>query len=142
MMFIDAGGGADLVDRLHELGYEERVKAISFAATPLEPKKYTNKRNEMWGEMGSWLNDENLDVQIPDDDSLQADLCASLYRRDSQDRVVLLSKDQIKAELGYSPDEGDALALTFAEPIIRKKKLNHEDLLNNNNNKPNGWMGN
>ena len=60
MMFIDSGGGADIVDRLHELGYENRVKAISFGASALNPDKYTNKRNEMWGEMGLWFNDENL----------------------------------------------------------------------------------
>jgi len=122
MMFIDAGGGADLVDRLHELGYEKRVKAIAFGSSPLNRERYTNRRNEMWGEMSAWMNDENLDVQVPDNDSLQADLCASLYRRDSQDRIVLWSKDKIKEELGYSPDEGDALALTWAEPVIKKVK--------------------
>jgi len=122
MMFIDSGGGADLVDRLHELGYEKTVKAIAFGATPLNTKKYTNRRNEMWGEAGAWLSDENEEVEIPDSDSLQADLCSSLYRRDSHDRIVLLSKDQIKKEFGFSPDEGDALVLTFAEPVKPKKK--------------------
>jgi len=117
MMFVDAGGGIDLVDRLHELGYEGRVKAIYFGSSPLDDDKYTNKRGEMWGEMNLWMSDENMAVQIPDEDSLHADLCASLYRRDSHDRIVILTKDQIKKELGYSPDEGDALALTFAEPV-------------------------
>ena len=121
MMFIDAGGGADLVDRLHELGYEERVKAIAFGSSPLDDDKYVNKRGEMWGEMNLWLCDENLDVDIPDEDSLHADLCASLYRRDSHDRIILLPKEKIKEELGYSPDEGDALALTFAEPVSDKQ---------------------
>lgn len=117
MMFVDAGGGAELADRLEELGYEDRVKPIYFGATPFDPIKYTNKRNEMWQDMAAWMIDENIEVEIPDDDSIQADLCASIYRRDSQDRVVLWPKDKIKEELGYSPDEGDALALTFAEPV-------------------------
>jgi len=117
MMFIDAGGGADLVDRLHELGYEGRVKAIFFGGSPLDDTKYINRRGEMWGELNLWLSDENMAVQIPDEDSLHADLCASLYRRDSHDRIVLLPKDKIKEELGFSPDEGDALALTHAEPV-------------------------
>jgi len=117
MMFIDAGGGADLVDRLHELGYEKRVKAIAFGSSPLDADRYVNKRGEMWGELNLWLTDENLDVDIPDEDTLHADLCASLFRRDSHDRIILLPKEKIKEELGYSPDEGDALALTFAEPV-------------------------
>lgn len=117
MMFIDFGSGADLVDRLHELGYEDRVKCIKFGGSPLNPEKYTNKRNEMWGEMYEWLADENLDVEIPDDDEIQADFCASPYDRDSHDRKCLWRKEKIKKEYGFSPDFGDAGALTFAEPV-------------------------
>ncbi len=122
MMFIDAGGGADIVDRLHELGYKSRVKAVYFGSTPLKPKKYKNKRNEMWGEMADWMVDESLPVQIPDDDEMQADLCASPYERDSNDRRVLWSKDKIKSKYGFSPDYGDAGALTFTEPVNTNKK--------------------
>jgi hypothetical protein len=123
MMFIDAGGGADLVDRLKELGYEGRVKAIAFGSSPLNGQKYKNKRCEMWGEMNLWLKDENLDVDIPDTDDIQADLCASPYSRDSMDRIVLAPKDKIKKDYGFSPDIGDALALTFAEPISTHDEL-------------------
>lgn len=117
MMFIDAGGGAELADRLHELGYADRVKAISFGASPLDGNKYTNKRGEMWGTTALWLKDENLDVELPDDDELQADLCASPYDRDSHDRIALWKKTKIKKEYGFSPDDGDALVLTHAEPV-------------------------
>jgi len=122
MMFIDAGGGADIADRLHELGYSDRVKAIYFGSSPLNDTKYKNKRGEMWGETNLWLTDENLEVDIPDDDELQADLCASPYHRDSHDRIILESKDKIKKEFGFSPDDGDALVLTFAEPIKPKAR--------------------
>jgi hypothetical protein len=117
MMFIDFGSGADIVDRLHELGYEDRVKSVHFGSTPLNPEKYKNKRNEIWGEMADWMNDESLPVEIPDTDEMQADLCASPYDRDSNDRRVLWSKDKIKEKLGFSPDYGDAGALTFTEPV-------------------------
>lgn len=117
-MFIDAGGGADLVDRLHELGYEDRAVAIYFGSTPLNTKKYKNKRSEMWGELAEWMKDENLEVQIPDDDEIQADLCASPYDRDSHDRIILWRKEKIRSDYGFSTDEGDALALTFAEPVV------------------------
>lgn len=117
MMFVDYGAGADLVDRLHELGYKDRVKSVHFGSTPLNPERYKNKRNEIWGEMALWLTDENLPADIPDDDEMQADLTASPYVRDSNDRKVLLSKDQIKSKYGFSPDYGDAGALTFTEPV-------------------------
>jgi len=123
MMFIDAGCGAEIVDRLHELGYEDRVKAVSFGSTPLNDKKYKNKRAEMWGELNLWLRDEDLPVQIPDSDSMQADLCASPYFRDSHDRIQLHSKDKIQTEFGFSPDEGDAAALTHAQPVVIRKKV-------------------
>ena len=125
MMFIDYGSGADIVDRLHELGYKKMVKSVNFGSTPLQPKKYKNKRNEIWGEMADWLVDESLPPEIPDDDEIQADLCASPFDRDSNDRRVLWSKDKIKAKYGFSPDYGDAAALTFTEPVnTQKLKLN------------------
>jgi hypothetical protein len=125
-MFIDFGSGADIVDRLHELGYKDRVKSVHFGSSPLNPVKYKNKRNEIWGEMADWLCDESLPVSIPDSDELQADLCASPYDRDSNDRRVLRSKDKIKKEFGFSPDYGDAGALTFTEPVTIKTPRTHK----------------
>jgi hypothetical protein len=122
MMFVDFGGGADIVDRLHELGYQGRVKAVHFGSTPLDPIKYKNKRNEIWGEMADWLTDESMPPQIPDDDEMQADLCASPYDRDANDRRVLWPKDKIKSKYGFSPDYGDAAALTFTEPVNKAIK--------------------
>jgi hypothetical protein len=116
-MFIDAGGGADLVDRLRELGYGNIVRAIPFGGAALDPEKYRNKRCEMWGLLNAWLCDESLDVQLPDDDGLQADLCMPQYERDSMDRICLESKDKMRKRGLPSPDLADACVLTFAEPV-------------------------
>jgi len=134
MMFVDYGGGADIVDRLHELGYEDRVKSVHFGSTPLDPIKYKNKRNEIWGEMADWLVDETMPADIPDSDEMQADLCASPYDRDSNDRRVLWAKDKIKSKYGFSPDYGDAGALTFSEPVSKQEPLT---IPTNSR----GWMG-
>ena len=124
-MFIDAGGGADLVDRLHELGHDN-VTAVAFGSSPMRDDKYRNKRCEMWGTMAEWVKDESLPPQLPDDDEFQADLCASPYDRDSNDRIILWRKEKIKKEYGFSPDFGDALALTFAYRVKVKQTNDKE----------------
>lgn len=121
-MFIDYGGGADLVDRLHELGYEQIVRAVHFGGKPFNPEKYRNKRAEMWGELADWMEDESLPASIPDSDTLEADLIAPKAWRDSSDRLCLESKDDMKKRGIPSTDEGDACALTMAEPVRRRQR--------------------
>ena len=126
-MFVDVGGiGAGVYDRLIEMGYGKIVTAINFGSAPLEPQPideegrpkggYANRRAEMWGKSKEWL-EEPGGVDIPDQDSLQADACAPGYKYDSLTRVLLESKDDIRKRGLRSPDEWDAIALTFAEPI-------------------------
>ena len=48
------------------------------------------------------------------------------------DKILLEPKDDIKEKLGYSPDEADALVLTFAEavtvrPILQRKPKRDTD---------------
>ena len=126
-MFIDVGGvGAGVYDRLLEMGYGEIVRAINFGSSPLEPQPldeagrpkggYANRRAEMWGKSKEWL-EEAGGTSIPDRDSLQVDACAPGYKYDSLSRVVLESKEDIRKRGLRSPDEWDAVALTFAEPV-------------------------
>jgi hypothetical protein len=115
-VFIDVGGlGAGVVDRLKEMGYGKFIVPVNSGETPLDAERYVNKRAEMWSEMKKWLMD--YPCQIPDADSLHADLCAPTYKFDSKTRVVLEKKEDMKARGMRSPDEGDALALTFAFPV-------------------------
>ena len=48
---------------------------------------------------------------------MHAQLCAPTARRNANEQIVLEAKDKIKERLGFSPDGGDALALTFAAPV-------------------------
>lgn len=126
-MFVDVGGiGAGVYDRLIEMGYGKVVVAINFGSSPLEPQPtdedgkpkggYANRRAEMWGKSKDWLQEPG-GVSVPDSDALQADAVAPGYKYDSLTRVVLESKDDIRKRGLRSPDEWDAVALTFAEPI-------------------------
>jgi len=112
MMFIDgAGVGAGLYHRLSQLGYRN-VTEVQFGGKPPDPH-YANMRSFMWGKLKDWL----LRGSIPDDTQLEIDLTGPGYFHDRQDRLVLESKDDMKERGLASPDYGDALALTFAQPV-------------------------
>nr|BDD48031.1 hypothetical protein 4 [Halomonadaceae bacterium] len=121
---IDVGGlGAGVVDRLEELGYGDIVEAVNFGASAGDNERYRNKRAEMWWEMKQWLEDDTAPVMLPDSDALHADLCGPTYRYDSNNRRILESKEDMGKRGLRSPDAGDALALTFAEPIRRRHEV-------------------
>jgi hypothetical protein len=131
-VFIDVGGpGPGVYDRLVEMGYGKIVVAINFGSDPFEPPPldndgkpkggYKNRRAEMWGKSKDWLSDPG-GADLPDQDSLQADACAPAYKYDSLTRVQLESKDDIRKRGLRSPDEWDAVALTFAEPVADNNK--------------------
>jgi len=69
------------------------------------------------------LIDDTAPVMIPDRDALHADLCGPAYRYDSNQRRILESKEDIAKRGLRSPDAGDALALTFAEPVRIKQDV-------------------
>lgn len=112
-MYIDCIGiGAGVVDRLLEMGFSQ-VEGINSARHASERDKYANKRAEMWSEGREWLNGES-EVQIPDSDVLHTDLCGLGYRWDSNGRLVIERKEDLKKRGLPSPDTADALMLTFA----------------------------
>jgi hypothetical protein len=128
-VFIDIGGvGAGVYDRIREWGepYNRIVVAINFGSAPFEPAPLDehgrpsggplNRRAEMWMKSKEWLEDP-AGAAIPDSDSLQADACGPSYKYDSNTRLQLESKADMRKRDVLSPDEWDAVALTFAEPV-------------------------
>ena len=104
-----------------ELEYGEKVHPVQFGSTPYDTERYANKRAEMWGEMRDWLAEPG-GADVPDDDLLHTHICAPKFRLNSNDQIVLEDKAKIKARLQLSPDIGDALALTFAEPVRQRQQ--------------------
>ena len=122
MTFIDMGSfGAAVYDRLLELGYRKRICGVNFGGRAQDARQYANKRAEIWGALRDWLADPG-GAELPDDPLLHSHLCAPGFQINSNQQIVLEAKDRIKARLGLSPDAGDALALTFAEPVRRDRR--------------------
>ena len=112
-VFIDAGRGEGVIDRLRQMGYRHIIE-VPFGSQASKSERFVNKRAEMWYEMSQWIKQGG---SLPDDGSLRADLATPTYSFDTRGRIVLESKDKIKERLGHSPDKGDALALTFAYTV-------------------------
>lgn len=136
-VFIDVGGlGAGIVDRLNELGCGDIIVPVNAGSTPFDANKFRNKRAEMWGSLKEWLLGD-LPVALPDSDELHSDICGIKYKIDSNSRLVMESKEDMKKRGIRSSDTADALCLTFALPasaIVASKKKDEEAvaaLLNN-----------
>ena len=115
-VFIDAGGvGGGVVDILNARGFKRFVRPILFGEKATAFKRYHNRRAEMWDKLREWLGEGGA---IPDDEGLCSELCCVAKKYDSQGRLQLEEKDEIKKKLGRSPDKADALALTFAAPVF------------------------
>lgn len=123
---VDVTGlGAGVYDRLMEIipGAEDIVEAVNFQGEAHDRDKFANRRAEMWWLKRDWYEDK-AGVQVPDSDTFQADeTCveertgASHFRSNGQ--FVLEPKEKIEKRLGFSPDEGDAAALTFAPDMTQ-----------------------
>jgi hypothetical protein len=126
--FVDGGGvGGGVVDRLRSLGFT--VRDVQFGAAPdradvdKDATRYANKRAEIWG----YMRESLPGLAIPDDDALAADLTNVLYGFKDGTKgaaIVLEKKEHMKKRGMASPDRADALALTYAYPVM-----------------PRGWAG-
>ncbi len=108
-LFVDGTGiGGPICDRLRQMGHLNVVEVQFGAEAP--DVKMANMRAHMWNKLRAWLPKGAID-SAP---RLETDLTGPGYKHDKRDRVVLESKEEMKKRGLDSPDDGDALALTFA----------------------------
>lgn len=133
MAFIDITGlGSGVYDILRNTGFGARVQGVNFGAGAMDTKKYANKRAEIWARMKLWLQDPG-GADLPDDDVVHKHIAAPgyRYRELGGNELLLEEKKDIKARLHFSPDAGDAIALTFAQTVYKpsdKQKSWKDDL--------------
>ncbi len=121
-VFVDGTGiGWGVVDRLNQMGCRN-LTGVDFGSRADRTDgsdaqvRYANKRAEMWGYMKEWCKTGCL----PDDRELAADLGGVDYGYDASDAILLERKDDMRKRGLASPDDGDALALTFAYPVAKR----------------------
>lgn len=106
----DAGVGGGVVDRLREMGLGgTRLVPFNGGHTALNSRRYFNRNAEVWWEMRRWYMDGLVSTDA--DDALIGQVSSREYYLHSNGTVRLEGK---RDGSGGSPDEADALAMTFA----------------------------
>jgi len=112
VMFVDSAYGAPYVERLHALGFDNVIE-VNFGS-PSPDRHQANMRAHMWNQVKEWLPHGAIPA---DDEKLALDLGGPGAHIRSNGQLVIESKDDMKKRGLASPDDGDALALTFAQPV-------------------------
>jgi len=111
-MFVDSAFGAPIVERLHTLGFRN-VHEVNFGGESPDSHQ-ANMRAYMWAKCKDWLVHGSLPH---DDDNLALQLAVPGYHINKSNKLVIESKENIQKRGEASPDDADALALTFARSV-------------------------
>ena len=113
-VFIDFGYGTGIKSAGDTWGRSWQL--VNFSSKPTQAG-YVNKRAEMWDAINEWLA---MGGAIPDDEDLYEDLIGAETKPTPNGAILLLSKEEMKKQGLPSPNKGDALALSFAAPVVKK----------------------
>lgn len=117
-MDLTGGWGISAKDQLH--GNKIRVKGIVFSAGSVERTAdgkfgFLNMRSELWWKFREALDPYNrIDLALPPGTKLKAQLAAPHWKLRG-DKIVIESKEDIRARLGSSTDEADAGIMAWHE---------------------------
>lgn len=109
---------------VHNALHENRVQVIGINAargskevTADGKLRFANLRAELVWRMREALDPSNkVQIDLPPDPALRADLTAYKWKLTKQG-ILARSKDEMKADLGRSPDDGDAVIMANIDTI-------------------------
>jgi phage terminase large subunit len=104
----DTGLGGGVTDRLHEVLPVQNIEPFKAGGKADRATEFGNKTTETWFAMKDWIESTG---KLPDSQELAAQLISRKYVIRSDRTLVLESK----TKMSQSPDQADALAMTFAD---------------------------
>ena len=118
---VDAGMGTGVIDELRRLTLGRPVYEVWFGSAATKTNgEWATMGGELWGELAKWLPGACID----DAKELFRDLTVRTWdwagREDA--KKVLISKKEMEKDGIPSPDDADALALTFYPKIPRRTR--------------------
>lgn len=125
-VFIDLGYGTGIFSAGKQMGRSWQLVAFGEASTD---KGYLNKRADMWRLMRDWIKEGGA---LEDDSIICDELIAPEYyvvsTGSNSGKVFLESKEDMAKRGVESPNRADALALTFAAPVLSKSQKQFKKL--------------
>ncbi len=109
---IDEAYGLDLHERLSDAGITATIVPFGGKA---KNQAYANQRAEMYINLKKGIEEYGLKGIT---DELYRELQATKYILNNNGKIQLIPKDDIKLNIGRSPDLADALALTYTQDIV------------------------
>lgn len=101
----DGGVGHAINDRLAELGWD--VNRQNNGAKASDAKIWGNRGTEVWDRGRRLIEDRK--IILPDDEILKEQLVNRKWKRSSDGKLLLESKEELKRRGGHSPDRADAV---------------------------------
>lgn len=119
--FVDGGGpGGGIIDRAKVLIGNDKIIEINFGSSARDDIHYANKRAEMWGDCRDAMR---VGLELPNLTELRTDLLGPLYSFTNKQQILLEKKSDMKKRGLPSPDHGDGVVLTFAQPVIAESSV-------------------
>lgn len=134
------GEGKGAFDNHWEIskGKDYRVHKIDFRNTSFEPEDYYNLRAEGYWKVRKAI--KNKAISLPDDNILHQELCSIKWKTVGGvkgSKIKILEKDEVKKELGRSPDRSDNCAMgVLGAEQAKEVKLVKVDKWNRNRREP------
>ncbi|MBA8904862.1 terminase [Aminobacter ciceronei] len=117
-VFVDGGYGTGIVSAGRTMGRSWQL--VWFGGGSSDPG-FLNKRAQMWGQgIKDWLKEGG--AIDPKDEDLYQDLIGPETVPRIDGKIQMESKEDMKERGLPSPNKGDALALTFAQPVVKKDR--------------------
>ena len=130
-MFVDKGFNPAVCEFL-ERDFPSKIIGVFFGNKPDDSIKFLNKRAEMAYRLKKWLKDKP--VKMVNSAGLKQELLAIRRKEkldDPNQKLQMISKKEIKDNIGISTDEFDSLALTFAYYVEDYEDFDEEELEEN-----------
>lgn len=123
-VFIDSNGvGKGAFDRLREQRFE--CNSVKFSESADDPAQFLNKRAECYWRMLAWIREGGRLSTTSDWD----ELASIRYRVNSNGKVQIMPKEDMRKVGRGSPDVADALAMCFSRDLRKVIDKTREEIV-------------